>query len=153
MPGSMSGKAKGFRQVDKVLTEMRLDSKQAVFLYDACRNAPYGEGAVKEADGAAVRMFDVEGAAQIDAGEAASASSASIYISYATALNETANDDSAPASSDHRRPRSRRRCSRRSQRRASRSPTPAPPHGRGPRSHWRPADAVDQLLGRRNRYG
>ena len=87
-----SGKAKGFRQVDRVLTEMRAHSKQAVFLYDACRNAPYGEGAVKEADGAAVRQFDVEGAAPDRRGGIGPASQAGLFIAYATSPGKTADD-------------------------------------------------------------
>ncbi|MEQ1931490.1 MAG: caspase family protein [Parvularculaceae bacterium] len=94
------GKAKGFRQVDAVLNEMRAHSKQAVFLYDACRNAPYGEGAVKEADGAAVRQFDVEGAAPIVAAESETASQAGLFIAYATSPGKTA-DDAWGAGSGH----------------------------------------------------
>ncbi|MEQ1932002.1 MAG: caspase family protein, partial [Parvularculaceae bacterium] len=70
-------------------------------LYDACRNAPYGEGAVKEADGAAVRMFDVEGAALIAADESDRASQAGLFIAYATSPGKTADDAWGPQGSTH----------------------------------------------------
>ncbi|MEQ1929251.1 MAG: caspase family protein, partial [Parvularculaceae bacterium] len=96
-----NGKAKGFKQIDAVLNEMREHSGQALFLYDACRNAPYAEGAVKEAGGAAVRMFDVEGAAPISASPSASATRAGLFIAYATAPGTTADDAWGPQGSDH----------------------------------------------------
>ncbi|MFN0044014.1 MAG: caspase family protein, partial [Alphaproteobacteria bacterium] len=96
-----TGKAKGFRQVDRVLTEMRAHSKQAVFLYDACRNAPYREGVVRQADGQQVRVVDSAGAAPINAEESARASQAGLFIAYATSPGKTADDAWGPQGSMH----------------------------------------------------
>ena len=96
-----NGKAKGFRQVDAVLNEMRAHSKQAVFLYDACRDSPYEEGTIKEADGRPVRFGQVEGPAPVEIEEEDAASQAGLFIAYATSPGKTADDDWGPQGSTH----------------------------------------------------
>jgi WD40 repeat protein len=71
-----------------------------VFLYDACRNAPFGEGVVKEADGRSVRAFDA-GPARIEAAESEAASQAGLFIAYATSPGKTADDAWGPEGSAH----------------------------------------------------
>ncbi|MFN0044013.1 MAG: caspase domain-containing protein, partial [Alphaproteobacteria bacterium] len=96
-----TGKAAGFTQIDAVLTEMRAHAKQAAFFYDACRNAPFGAGVVKQVDGQSVRQFDASGAAPINAEETDAASQAGLFIAYATSPNKTADDSWAGGASTH----------------------------------------------------
>lgn len=98
------GAARGFKQIDAVLAEMRAHSHQSVFLYDACRSNPFGEAVIRSVDGVAVhRAPDVDGAAAINVEQTAVASAAGIFIAYATSPDKTADDAWADQTSDNGR--------------------------------------------------
>lgn len=95
-----SGRGRGFKQIDAVLSEMRAHSSQSVFFYDACRNDPLGDTKPATIDGVAIKRMALIGAAEVNVDTSDKEDSPGILIAYATSPNKTADDAWAP-DSDH----------------------------------------------------